>query len=97
MSDNSSKEIRSTITSEGVLELSIVNVERPVPGENEVLLKVEASPINPSDLALLVTFAADLDSISVSGEGDQTVTSIKLHPAMMGAMKPRMGLSMPAW
>ena len=96
MSDNSSKEIRSTITSEGVLELSIVNVERPVPGENEVLLKVEASPINPSDLALLVTFAADLGSISVSGEGDQTVTSIKLHPAMMGAMKPRMGLSMAA-
>ena len=96
MSDNSSKEIRSTITSEGVLELSIVNVERPVPGENDVLIKVEASPINPSDLALLVTFAADLGSISVSGEGDQTVTSIKLHPAMMGAMKPRMGLSMPA-
>ena len=96
MSDNSSKEIRSTITSEGVLELSIVNVERPVPGENDVLIKVEASPINPSDLALLVTFAADMDSISVSGEGDQAVTSIKLHPAMMGAMKPRMGLSMPA-
>ena len=94
MSDNSSKEIRSTLTNEGILELSIVNVERPVPGDNEVLIKVEASPINPSDLALLITFAADLDSLSVSGEGDQTVASIKLHPGLLGALKPRMGLSM---
>ncbi|MDB3967282.1 NADH oxidase, partial [Porticoccaceae bacterium] len=61
MSDNSSKEIRSTLTNEGILELSIVNAERPVPGDDEVLLKIEASPINPSDLALLITFAADLD------------------------------------
>jgi len=94
MLDNSSKEIRSTLTNEGILELSIVNVERPVPGDNEVLIKVEASPINPSDLALLITFAADLDSLSVSGEGDQTVASIKLHPGLLGALKPRMGLSM---
>jgi len=94
MSDNSSKEIRSTLTNEGILELSIVNVERPIPGDNDVLIKVEASPINPSDLALLITFAADLDSLSVSGEGDQTVASIKLHPGLLGALKPRMGLSM---
>ena len=94
MSDNSSKEIRSTLTNEGILELSIVNVEQPVPGDDEVLLKIEASPINPSDLALLITFAADLDSLSVSGEGDQTVASIKLHPGLLGALKPRMGQSM---
>ncbi|MDA8786790.1 NADH oxidase [Porticoccaceae bacterium] len=94
MSDNSSKEIRSTLTNEGILELSIVNAERPVPGGDEVLLKIEASPINPSDLALLITFAADLDSLSVSGEGDQTVASIKLHPGLLGALKPRMGQSM---
>ncbi|MGB2360014.1 MAG: NADH oxidase, partial [Porticoccaceae bacterium] len=94
MSDNSSKEIRSTLTNEGILELSIVNVERPVPGDDEVLLKIEASPINPSDLALLITFAADLDSLSVSGGGDQTVASIKLHPGLLGALKPRMGQSM---
>lgn len=94
MSDNSSKEIRSTLTSEGILELSIVNGQRPVPGDDEVLLKVEASPINPSDLALLITFAADLDSITVSGEGDQAVASIKTRPGLMGALKARMGQSM---
>lgn len=94
MSDNSAKEIRSTLTSEGLLELSIFAGERPVPGENDVLLKVEASPINPSDLGLLISFAADLDTLTVSGAGDQAVTSMKIHPALMGAMKPRMDQSM---
>ena len=51
MSDHSARELRSTLTDEGVIELSIVTQERPVPGDDEVLLKVEASPINPSDLA----------------------------------------------
>ena len=75
MSANSSREIRSTVTSEGTLELSIAVQERPVPGDNEVLLEVGAAPINPSDLALLISFAANLDTLSVSGSGDQTVTS----------------------
>jgi len=44
MSEQSSKEIRSKITSEGVLELSISNGEMPTPGENDVLIKVEGSP-----------------------------------------------------
>jgi NADPH2:quinone reductase len=79
-----------------VIELSILTQERPVPGDDEVLLKVEASPINPSDLALLISFAADLEKLSTTGAGDQTITSIPLHPAMMGALKPRMGQSMPA-
>jgi hypothetical protein len=39
MSANSSREIRSTVTSEGTLELSIAVQERPVPGDNEVLLE----------------------------------------------------------
>ncbi|MBT5105755.1 MAG: NADH oxidase [Porticoccaceae bacterium] len=95
MSANSSREIRSTVTSEGTLELSIAVQERPIPGDNEVLLEVGAAPINPSDLALLISFAANLDTLSVSGSGDQTVTSMELHPAMMGALKPRMGESMP--
>ena len=70
MSHHSSKEIRSKLTSDGTLELSIVQAECPVPGDNDVLLKVEAAPINPSDLGLLISFAADLDHMSTSGEGE---------------------------
>ena len=95
MSNNSSKEIRSMVTSDGNIEISIANVEMPIPGDDEVLIEVHAAPINPSDLGLLLSFAADLSTINVSGSGDETVTSMKIHPALMGAMKPRIDESMP--
>jgi NADPH2:quinone reductase len=95
MSEQNSKEIRSKVTSDGTIEISIATVEKPVPAEEEVLIKVGAAPINPSDLGLLLSFAADLDTINVSGTGDGTVTSMKIHPALMGAMKPRLGQSLP--
>ena len=95
MSANSSKEIRSMVTSEGNIEISIANVDMPIPGDDEVLIEVHAAPINPSDLGLLLSFAADLSTINVSGSGDETITSMKIHPALMGAMKPRIDQSMP--
>ena len=95
MSANSSKEIRSMFTSEGNIEISIANVDMPIPGDDEVLIEVHAAPINPSDLGLLLSFAADLSTINVSGSGDETITSMKIHPALMGAMKPRIDQSMP--
>ena len=94
MSEQTSKEIRSNVTSEGNIEISIATVEKPTPLENEVLIKVEASPINPSDLGLLISFAADLDSLSVSGSGDDTVAKMKIHEGLMKAMTPRIDQSM---
>ena len=89
MSMQTSKEIRSTVTSDGTVEISIVNAAMPVPSENEVLIKVEAAPINPSDLALLISFAADLDSIELSGEDEASKTTIKIRPGLMAALKGR--------
>ena len=96
MSEQTSQEIRSTVTSEGDITISIVNVAMPVPKDHEVLIKVEAAPINPSDLALLTTFAADLDSLTLTGSGDDTIASMKVRPALMGAMKPRLDQAMQA-
>ena len=95
MSEHDSKEIRSKVTANGTIEISIATVEKPMPAEDEVLIKVEAAPINPSDLGLLLSFAADLDTINISGVGDKTITSMKIHPALMGAMKPRLDQSLP--
>ena len=94
MSDQNSKEIRSKVTSEGNIEISIATVAKPVPSDDEVLIRVEAAPINPSDLGLLLSFGADLSTINVTGRGDETVTSMKIHPGLMGAMKPRLDESM---
>jgi len=94
LSQENSKEIRSNVTSEGNIEISIASVKKPIPAENEVLIKVEASPINPSDLGLLISFAADLDSLNVSGSGDETVAKMRVHPGLMKAMTPRLDQSM---
>ena len=95
MSDKNSKQIRSKVTSDGNIEISIATVEKPIPSDNEVLIKVEAAPINPSDLGLLLSFAADLSTINIAGSGDETVTSMKINPSLMNAMKPRLDQSMP--
>ena len=95
MSEQYSKEIRSKATSDGNIELSIAKVEKPVPGEDEVLIEVQASPINPSDLGLLLSFAADVQNINVTGSGDDTVATMPVHPALMGSLKPRLDESMP--
>ena len=96
MSMQTSKEIRSTVTSVGTVEISIVSTPMPVPSENEVLIKVEAAPINPSDLALLTSFAADLDNIEFSGEDETPKTTIKIRPGLMAALKGRVDQPMSA-
>ena len=96
MANKQSKEIRSTVTSDGTVELSIVKVDTPTPADDEVLIEILAAPINPSDLALLTTFGGDLSNISISGSGDDTVASMKVHPAVMRSMKSRLDKSMPA-
>jgi len=95
MSEQYSKEIRSKATSDGNIELSIAKVEKPVPGDDEVLIEVQASPINPSDLGLLLSFAADVQNINITGSGDDTVATMPVHPALMGSLKPRLDESMP--
>ena len=96
MQDQMSKEIRTKVTSAGEVELSIAKAEIPEPNEDEVLIRVEAAPINPSDLGLLLSFAADLGSIRIEGDGDKVVTSMPIHPRLMASMKPRLDQSMPA-
>ena len=94
MTQETSREIRSEITSEGKLHISIATVEKPIPKEDEVLIKVEAAPINPSDLALLISFASDPSTLSVSGSGNDTVASMDIHKGLMKAMTPRLDQSM---
>ena len=47
-------QLRSLLKKSGELELSLVSVPTPEPAEDEVVVRVEATPINPSDLGLLI-------------------------------------------
>ena len=94
MTTSYSKQIRSIVTSEGNIEISIVKVDKPIPADDEVLIEVHAAPINPSDIGLLLTFAGDLSNIDISESGDGLVASIKIHPGLMASMKPRLDKSL---
>jgi NADPH:quinone reductase-like Zn-dependent oxidoreductase len=87
-------QLRSRISKSGELELSLAQVEIPEPGENEVVVRVEASPINPSDLGLLLG-AADMATAKSSGTKELPVVTAKVPEAGMKAMAARLDESMP--
>src|ERR1700716_1724338 len=87
-------QLRSLIKKTGELEIALASVPTPEPGENEVVVRVEASPINPSDLGLLVG-AADMTTAKASGSKDAPVITAKVPEAAMKAMAGRLDESMP--
>ncbi|CQD16876.1 quinone reductase, Qor [Mycobacterium lentiflavum] len=87
-------ELRSLVTSDGTLELSLHEVPVPTPGVNEVLVRVEASPINPSDLGLLVA-SADMTKATVAGTAERPVVTASLGEAALGALSARLDKSLP--
>ncbi len=94
MGKNTSEEIRSKVTKEGYMEISIIESEIPKPKENEVLVRIEASPINPSDLGRLLSHAADLSDIKTAGSSQMNKIKIKLKENLMAPLKPRLNQSL---
>ncbi len=91
---SSGLQIRSLVTADGELELSLVPEPTPAPGPDEVLIRVEATPINPSDLGLLLG-AADVATLSeVSADGKTTVKA-QIPAAARPSMAGRLGQSLP--
>src|SRR5437588_6582210 len=87
-------ELRSLIRKSGELELSLAKVPVPEPGEDQVLVKVEATPINPSDLGLLVG-PADMSQAKVSGSGEGIVVTAKVPPHTLPSLAARLDKPMP--
>ncbi|MFW6093219.1 MAG: zinc-binding dehydrogenase [Pseudomonadota bacterium] len=88
------RQIRSTVTSDGELRLTLAEVDVPQPADDEVLVRVEATPINPSDLGLLFG-GADMTSATASGSADAPVVTAPVPDAMLEAMKGRLDQSLP--
>src|SRR5271165_2931659 len=87
-------QLQSLVTSDQTVQLSLEQVEVPEPGPTEVLVRVEATPINPSDLGLLLA-GADVAAAVVSGSGGRPVVTAPLPDAAMRAMSGRVGIPMP--
>jgi NADPH:quinone reductase len=87
-------QLRSRVMRTGDLELSLTSVPTPVPGANEVLVRVEAAPINPSDLGLLFA-GADMSQASRRGTQDHPVVTARVPEAALKGMTARFDISMP--
>ena len=94
MVDQTSLGLRSLVKQDGALELSLDQVTVSPPKDDEVIVRVEATPINPSDLGLLLA-GGDVNLAKASGKGSQTVVTAPIAPAAMRALSARIGKSMP--
>ena len=90
-----SLQLLTRVTDHKTVELFLESVEVPQPGPNEVLVQVEAAPINPSDLGLLLA-GGDIDSASLGGTADRPVVSLPLPDAAARASAARIGHALPA-
>ena len=87
-------QLRSLIKKSGELELSLVKLPVPDPAPDEIVVRIEGTPINPSDLGLLVG-PADVSTLKSSGSGDSLVTTAAVPEMAMRAMAARVDQAMP--
>jgi len=87
-------QLRSIVKKDGTLEISLVSVPTPEPKPEEVIVRVDASPINPSDQGLLFG-GADLSTAKASGTPDRPVVTATVPPAALNAVGGRLDQSLP--
>jgi NADPH:quinone reductase len=87
-------QLRSLVKPTGELELSLLSIPTPNPAPDEVVLRVEATPLNPSDIGLLFG-AADISTAKASGSAASPVVTMAIADAGMKGMAGRLGQSMP--
>ena len=87
-------QLRSLVQPDGTLQISLEPTPVPTPGPDEVLIQVQATPINPSDIGLLLG-PADLSTVQVTGTADRPVATARIPERAMPNMAARVGQSMP--
>ncbi len=87
-------QLRSLVTAAQTVQLSLEDVEVPVPERGQVVVRVEAAPINPSDLGLLFA-GADMTQATAGGTAARPVVTAPLPPAAARSAATRVGQSLP--
>ena len=84
----------STISKEGQLRMELVEKPMPTPAADQVIIKIEATPINPSDHGVMFGWT-DMSGCSSSGSGKDMVLCAPVSKYGMGIMKARIDQSLP--
>jgi len=87
-------QLRSLVQADGTLQISLEPTPVPTAGPDEVLIQVQATPINPSDIGLLFG-PADLSSVKVTGSADRPLVTARIPERAMAGMAARLGQNMP--
>ncbi len=87
-------QLTSTLTADGNLVLQYATIPVPSPGADEVLIRIEAAPINPSDLLLLMG-PADINTLQIKGSGDNTVATMQVSAPQLQALQSRLNKALP--
>jgi NADPH:quinone reductase-like Zn-dependent oxidoreductase len=94
MSDVTGLELRSEVSADGKLTLRLEEVSPGAPAADEVVVRVEAAPINPSDLGLLLG-PADIATLASSGSAERPEVTFEVPKGRMASVKARVGQSLP--
>ncbi|WP_423602243.1 zinc-binding dehydrogenase [Sphingomonas sp. MS122] len=84
------RQLFSTVTGDGQLELAVRDVPVHIPRGDEVLVRVEATPLNPSDLAVMLS-AADSKAFTATADG----AAAAIPETARRAVAPRVGMPIP--
>jgi NADPH:quinone reductase-like Zn-dependent oxidoreductase len=87
-------QLRSLLTKDGVLEISLARVPVGEPAADEIVIRVDATPINPSDLGLLIG-PADMSKATTSGSGETLKVTAQMPAPAMRMMAARFDQSLP--
>ena len=87
-------ELRSTISDDGWVTLSLREFDISEPGPEEVVVRIDAAPINPSDLGMLFG-GADLHAAESTGTDELPAVSAPLSDAALARQRGRVGTAMP--
>ena len=86
--------LRSLVRADQTLELFLDMVPVPEPGPDEVVIRVEAAPLNPSDMGLLFA-GADMAAAVASGSAERPVVTAPIPEAAMRGLAGRVGTPAP--
>ena len=90
-SERTGLQLQSQVNADGTLKVSLVTVEAPAPRPHEVVVRIEAAPLNPSDLGLLLA-GADPQALA---QPEPNVITGRVPDAALRTLSARLGLGMP--
>jgi NADPH2:quinone reductase len=91
---NTNIQLTSTINEDNKLTLALQHIDMPQPGADEVVIRIEAAPLNPSDLGVLFS-AADMSTATQSGTQENPVITADVPAQLMPSLKTRVGKATP--